>query len=297
LGVERKVTVAPRASGESGQSSFGRVIRWLNETQVFILVWFLWFLCWMVAGFAVYALVAERCGWRSPPRWLVLSPAGLLVLVPLTMIPQWFMGGSNAGFGPDISMGILPTPHTLLYYALFFGFGALYYDSADDVGALGRRWRWTLPLALLVVFPLALEFATGVFGFRQSLLAERFHHPASVALQALYVWLMSFAFMGMFHSLLTKESRVIRYLSDSAYWLYLAHLPLIIGAQMLIQSWPGPAVVKCLLLTTVITGFLLLIYDKLVRYRWLGTLLNGPRSRRTHPTKTVGVAPVSVEPT
>jgi hypothetical protein len=259
---------------------------------VFILVWFLWFLCWMVAGFAVYALVAERYGWHSPPRWLVLSPAGLLVLVPLTMIPQWFMGGSNAGFGPDISMGILPTPHILLYYALFFGFGVLYYDCGDEAGVLGRRWRWALPLTLLVVFPLALEFATGVLGFRLSLLPERFHHLASVTLQALYAWLMSFACMGLFRSLLTKENWTIRYLSDSAYWLYLAHLPLVIGAQMFIQSWQLPAIVKCLVLTAALTGFLLLIYDKLVRYRWLGTLLNGPRSRRTHSTKTVGVSHV-----
>jgi hypothetical protein len=279
LGVERKDTASPRASDEGGKSSVGRVIRWLHETQVFILIWFLWFLCWMVAGFTVYALIAERCGWRSPPRWLVLSPAGLLVLVPLTMIPQWFMGGSNAGFGPDISMGILPTPHILFYYALCFGFGVLYYDSADESGVLGRRWRWTLPLALLVVFPLALEFATGTFGFRQSLLPERFHHTASVALQALYAWLMSFACMGMFRSLLTKENQTIRYLSDSAYWLYLAHLPLIIGAQMVIQGWPGSAVVKCLLLTLAITAFLLLVYDKAVHYTWLGTLLNGPRTK------------------
>jgi hypothetical protein len=49
---------------------------------------------------------------------------------------------------------------------------------------------------------------------------------------------------------------------------------------------------KCLLLTLAITGFLLLIYDKLVRYRWLGTLLNGPRSRRAHSTKTVDVSHV-----
>jgi peptidoglycan/LPS O-acetylase OafA/YrhL len=292
LGVERKATATSRTPDDRGKNPVGSVIRWLNETSVFILVWFLWFLCWMVAGFAVYALIAERCGWRSPPRWLVLSPAGLLVLVPLTMIPQGFMGGSNAGFGPDISMGILPTPHILLYYALFFGFGVLYYDCGDESGVLGRRWRWTLPLSLLVVFPLALEFATGMFGFRQSILPERRYHLASVALQALYVWLMSFACMGMFRSLLAKENRVIRYLSDSAYWLYLAHLPLIIGAQILIQSWPGPAVLKCLLLTLAITGFLLLIYDKLVRYRWLGTLLNGPRSRRDHSTETVGVSHV-----
>jgi peptidoglycan/LPS O-acetylase OafA/YrhL len=89
---------------------------------------------------------------------------------------------------------------------------------------------------------------------------------------------------------LTKENWTIRYLSDSAYWLYLAHLPLVISTQILIQNWPGPAVVKCLLLTLAITGFLLLIYDKLVRYRWLGTLLNGSRTRR-YPSVPHGSAP------
>jgi peptidoglycan/LPS O-acetylase OafA/YrhL len=279
IGVERQEPASLRAANEDGIGSVGRVLRWLNQTPVFILVWFLWFLCWLMAGFSVCALIAERRGWRSPPRWLVLSPAGLLVLVPLTMLPQWFMGASNAGFGPDISMGILPTPHILLYYALFFGFGVLYCECGDESGVLGRRWRWTLPLALLALFPLALEFASGTFGFRQSLLPERFHHPASVALQALYVWLMSFACMGMFRSLLTKENRAIRYLSDSAYWLYLAHLPLMIGAQTAIRGWPGPAVLKCLLLTLAITACLLLVYDKAVRYTWLGALLNGPRAK------------------
>jgi hypothetical protein len=58
---------------------------------------------------------------------------------------------------------------------------------------------------------------------------------------------------------------------------------LMIGAQILIQGWPGPAVLKCLLLTLAVTGFLLLVYDKAVRYTWLGTLLNGPRRKPGQP--------------
>jgi len=101
-------------------------------------------------------------------------------------------------------------------------------------------------------------------------------------LQTLYAWLMTFACLGMFRSLLTRENRTIRYLSDSTYWLYLAHLPLILVGQIMVQDWRLARLAKCVLLTVVVTGFLLLIYDKLVRYRWLGTLLNGPRSRPTH---------------
>jgi hypothetical protein len=255
---------------------FERLARGLIDTKVFGLIWFLWFLCWLVAGFAVYARIAGPCGWKfARPGWL-LSPTILLLVVPFTMIPQWFIG--RGGFGPDTSMGILPAPQVLLYYAPFFGFGVLYFDCDDEVGMLGRRWRWSLSATLLILFPLALEFATGTFGFRQLLLPERFHHLASVALQALYTWLMAFACMGMFRSLLTRESRTLRYLSDAAYWLYLAHLPLVIWAQMMIRDWRLPAMVKCTLMTLAVTGFLLLIYDKWVRYTWVGRMLNGSRN-------------------
>ena len=59
------------------------------------------------------------------PAWLVLSPARYLWLVPLTMVPQAFMGAGGASpiFGPDTSAGLLPIPHVLAYYAIFFGFG------------------------------------------------------------------------------------------------------------------------------------------------------------------------------
>ena len=71
----------------------------------------------------------------------------------------------------------------------------------------------------------------------------------------------------------------MRYLSDSAYWLYLAHLPIVIWAQVWIRNWDLPATVKYLGLTTTVIVLLLISYQLVVRYTALGTLLNGKRTR------------------
>jgi hypothetical protein len=275
---------AVAAAGQRGDGRVARpsrlkaVLNWLTDTPVFILIWFLWILWWLVVAFAAAAAVAQRIGWKPRSRFIP-SSVHLAWLVPLTMIPIWFMDSALGSFGPDISMGILPIPRVFGYYAIFFFFGAVYYDCDDAAGRLGRSWRWTLPLTLLVIFPVGLEIATGYFGLRDAWLPARHHRLASVAFQALYGWMMSFGCIGMFRSLLTRENKTIRYLSDSAYWLYLAHLPLVIVAQAFISNWPLPAWIKLTLLSVVLTGFLLLTYDKLVRYTWVGRLLNGPRAR------------------
>ncbi len=252
---------------------------------VFHHLWFLWFLCWLVVGFAVYAAVSDRLKWKRQTkrlRWLVLSPGRFLWLLPLTMIPQAFMGLMYPTFGADISAGILPMPHVLAYYAIFFGFGALYFDCDDVEGRVGRWWWLTLPLTLLVIFPLGLDFTFGGFGWRDQA-DPAWHRLIAVATQVIYAWMMTFALMGMFRRLLARQGRMVRYVADSSYWLYLAHLPLIIGAQALVRDWPAPALVKCAAITIVVTGLLLATYHVLVRYTWLGTLLNGPRQRRVQP--------------
>ena len=103
-----------------------------------------------------------------------------------------------------------------------------------------------MPVALAVVFPLGI---VSVYSDGE------IPRIVGVFLQVAFAWLMSFGLIGLARKTLTRENRIIRYLSDASYWLYLAHIPLIIGAQILVRDWPVPAAVKFILVCVVVTAF------------------------------------------
>ena len=251
----------------------------LFQLPVFMHLWFLSFLCWLLVAFLIYAPIAKALKIERLPRWLVCSSASLVWLIPLTMIPQAFMAQST--FGPDSSVGLFPIPSVLTYYAVFFFFGAVYWDMDDTSGQLGRWWAICLPFALLIVFPIALDLVSGTFGILPKLEDQTTAHLLGNLLQATFAWLMIFGSIGLFRHFLSRESKAIRYVSDSSYWLYLAHLPLVILAQWLVRDLSVPAFLKFGAITVLISAFLLLTYEYAVRYTWIGRLLNGPRTRPT----------------
>ncbi len=263
--------------------SLTREIRRLIRTPFFHHLWFLWFLCFLVAGFAVVTLLPLP----RMPRFLVTSGARWLWIVPLTMIPQAAMqkGGSMAGFGPDLSTSLLPMPHVLFYYAIFFGFGALVFEAGDEERRLTRYWWAHLPLALLVVLPLALGFALHE-DWTADLVSERWQRLVASFLVVVFAWLMTFGTMGFFGAFLNRESPRLRYLSDASYWLYLVHLPLMVLAQTALLGVPIPTFVKFTLVLVVVTGILLVVYRFGVRHTAIGRLLNGPRERRDSPDRS-----------
>jgi peptidoglycan/LPS O-acetylase OafA/YrhL len=218
-------------------------------------LWFLWYLCWLVAGFAIWA----RCLDGGPG-----SGRRALWCIPLTLFPQWLMGQQ---FGPDTATGLLPAPHLLAYYGLFFAFGAAAFSSGDTgpglLEATSRRPWLKLLVALLLVFPLG--FVTGRA------------RPVGIAAQALFPWLASFGLVGLFHRWFTRQHAAVRVLADASYWMYLVHLPLVIAGQGIVRDLPWPSAVKLLLLTLAVTSILLTGYLVLVRDTWIGRLLNGPR--------------------
>jgi hypothetical protein len=69
--------------------------------------------------------------------------------------------------------------------------------------------------------------------------------------------------------------------------MYLAHIPLVIGAQMLVRDWNIAPVFKFGLISITVSALLLVTYQRFVRYTPIGTLLNG---RRIRPRDSLVVA-------
>ena len=246
--------------------------------------WFLWFLWLYTVSLAILVGLANgiRSRWTKTPfswaSWRLQSPIALLFWVAATLIPISRMESLGFLFGPDTSVGLIPSIHVFAYYAIFFAFGVCYYLGDDHQVQVGQCWRWLMPLTLLVVFPIALEINLGLFGLRDQWLSNAWVRPLSVLSQSLFAWWMSLSCIGLFRNCMSQGSSWIRFLSDSSYWLYLAHLPLVIWIQSKIADRPWNGFLKLLLISLLSVTVLLLTYEFLVRHTWLGRFLNGKRS-------------------
>jgi peptidoglycan/LPS O-acetylase OafA/YrhL len=245
-------------SSERLRLRFGSWSLHLVQTNVFDHLWFLWFLCWLVALFALLAATGLLPAGRQ--RWWLMAASCL---------PQAVMGMSLAGsYGPDTSLGVLPKPHVLGFYACFYFFGVAAFAAEGIETRLGRHWKLLLPAA-------AVLLVAGIVTMNDRLLAT--------LLQPAYAWTMSLGLIGLFCRLFPHPRPAVAWLADASYWMYLVHVPLVMAAQLLVRQWPLPAGVKFLLILGLVTPLLLASYRWCVRYTVIGSLLNGPRE--FHPAR------------
>ena len=242
---------------------------------VFLHLWFLYYLIWLVIGFSLVAWIAKKRKMKPWPAWVIASPWRWLWLVPITLLPQLCFWQS---FGPDTFIGIIPWPPKILYYAVFFGFGALCYGHEEFEKKVGRYWCLSFFMAIPVL----------ILGVCWLHMREKYGFKPGIQLAlslciVIYTWLMIFGCIGFFRAFFSRQSKVARYISDSSYWLYLAHLAPLMCLQVMLSKWDIPSFPKFIFYCVFTTGILLLIYEFIVRYTFIGTLLNGKRTREKSP--------------
>ena len=98
---------------------------------------------------------------------------------------------------------------------------------------------------------------------------------------ALAAWLYIFASMGLFLLYASSGSFIWRYISDSAYWVYLIHLPLIAFMAGIIGEFNLPALLKFLIVFSSVTAICFITYHYFVRNTFIGLFLNGKKYPKT----------------
>jgi peptidoglycan/LPS O-acetylase OafA/YrhL len=94
---------------------------------------------------------------------------------------------------------------------------------------------------------------------------------------AVVMWLLVLGTLGFFHDRFPGHSPRWRYVTDSSYWIYLLHIPLVPALQVWMATWPWPGTVKFLVLNGLAFALLFASYHYLVRSTFIGQLLNGRR--------------------
>lgn len=165
--------------------------------------------------------------------WAVPALASVSAAILITKT-GWVAGGSAAS-------SLVPAPTLFAYYSLFFLFGWLLSGQSNLIEELKRGAWLRLGAGALIAVPAFLLFYdngdfTGNVG-TPGVLAEidelRLYGLFTVGIVC---WLTLFGIWGVLARYVRKESRVLRYLSDASFWIYLVHIPFLVALQSTLST-------------------------------------------------------------
>ncbi|WP_298243101.1 acyltransferase family protein [uncultured Bradyrhizobium sp.] len=221
--------------------------------------------------------------------------APLVLAIPIgiafSLDPRWV--GAVGVRTPDQSF--VTNVQAWIGFGAAFAVGWLLHRQIDLLRILERRWLWNLVLALgliLTSFVLSGVMSSAPGAPKPPVRAETLRLVAAV-LYAPAIWISTFAFIGLALRFMSGFSPIRRYLADASYWIYLIHMPIVMALQVAVSqlAWPGPLKFTIILVAALVP--MLASYQLLVRFTFIGVLLNGRRAPpETAPTAAVTGAAV-----
>jgi hypothetical protein len=214
-------------------------------------------------------------GIRGPV--LLALPGGLYYC----LYPSW-----TEWFGLPAPFSLVPDVGALIGYSVPFVLGWLLQRQVPTLLALRKTW----PLYLFLAIALTI-LCLGIIGTTPIWKGDNLHGGLRVLYTAAYmidVWCWVFALVGAAVRFLSAPSPANRYLADASYWIYLMHMGPILFFIMALRPYHWH---WAIMLPIMVGGTMLILlpsYHYLVRFTWVGAILNGRRQARA-----VRLAPAS----
>jgi glucan biosynthesis protein C len=249
-----------------------------KSAPMFFTLFHIWFLYYLIIFLAAVPLLekgikaldqrghlARIREWAGSP-WLSLPIcAGLtaLTLIPFTAAS---VAVNDKLFVPNLA--------NLVYYGMFFALGYLFFHCRNILDTF-RAHSGTYGI-LAFVFFIWFAIPAGMAGAGSTSVAVL---TISKLFAGLSTWCFIYFLCGLFLNSYNEDTPRTRLLAQSAYWVYLLHMPVILFVGNVLMNLPvditayGRLFINMAVTTWICFG----TYKWLVRGTWLGALLNGRR--------------------
>lgn len=255
-------------------------LQFITHGLGFIHLWFLYYLLVLYVAFfaarAAWIRWADRDGSRC--ERLDIQFASLVrsrwCSVVLALPTAWVLLMMR-GWGVDfVDRSLVPQVPHVLFYGSFFAFGWMMHRQPALLAPLRDRWAMHLLLGLAAMIPQSWML---YFIYVVNVPALPLTRAVFFFLYATMAWLLVLGLVGLFLRFFDVPRRLWRYLADSSYWLYLAHMPLVVALPILLREVRIAWYFKLPIVLVIAIPLLLVSYHLLVRSTWVGVILNGRR--------------------
>jgi peptidoglycan/LPS O-acetylase OafA/YrhL len=225
----------------------------------------LWFILYLFV-FALLALPLFRLLLRPGSQEVVRGMASFFEMPLALLLPGFLLVAAGR-------TGILGNMNPLYYFVVFV-LGYLLMTDARYQKAIDRDWPVLLLLGVLLEVLRQMGQPVTVAGTLGRVLR-------GVALDFnRWVWVL--AILGIGHRLLNRGGRVLDYLAESSYPVYIMHFLFLTAVSYFVVQLQAAIVVKYLLIVTTTFGITYLVYEGVRRVTPLRFLL-GMKARRPQP--------------
>jgi glucan biosynthesis protein C len=259
-------------------------------------LWFLYYLLIFYAlalaiRFVVAALDRRAALARAADRVLGFVMRGVWAPVMIAVPLAVYLYGNESWaewLGLPAPFALTPNVMAVVGYGTAFGLGWLLNRQVELLLDLKKLWVVYLVAAIaLTAFCLATIGTTPRWTGPNLAGTDRLLYTAAYTVG---LWCWVFAFVGAAVRFLSDSHPVTRYLADASYWVYLMHMATVIFFITLLNPYTWHWMLKLALTVGGSMPILLLTYHYLVRFTWIGAILNGRRHPR--PEKSPPASPV-----
>tara|TARA_B100000795_G_C22704140_1_gene400865 strand:+ start:96 stop:950 length:855 start_codon:yes stop_codon:yes gene_type:complete len=176
---------------------------------------------------------------------------------------------------------LIPEIPSLIHFYSFFLIGCVSYNVPTLVEDINKNAHYLLSIGLLLAFGAIIP----QFWFERTDLDYYFLlKVVAIVLSCSAIYLLVLGLWGYCSRLKLTDSKYLRYVTDSSYWVYLSNMPIVVVLQIMIIPLAIPVFLKFLIVFIGAFAISMMTYEYFVRYTIIGGLLNKKRTRKNKTT-------------